>query len=76
MVQGSPQISLTLSPSQEGDMLNHGVTASLKLKQNNEQLFLELGPEDYLACMVLNNVQPYCFSSYKILRVFRVNVGH
>lgn len=63
-VQGGPQISLKPSTSQEGDVLNQGVTASLKLKRNNEQRFLELGPEDYLACMALNNVQLYCFSSY------------
>lgn len=54
--QGGPQISLTLSTSQEGNRINPGVTASLKLRPNNEQLFLELGPENYLVCMVLNNV--------------------
>lgn len=58
---GGPQIALKISPGQEGNTINYEVTASIKLKFSNEQLFPELGPENPLVYMVLNSVPTILF---------------
>lgn len=75
---GGSQISLKISASQEGNMINYEVIAFIKLKLNNEQLFLELGPENSLvysfeqcANLIVSVVIISRFS-----RFFSINVGH
>lgn len=59
---GGPQISLKLSISREENVISCEVFYSIyMLKLNDEQLFLELGPENSLVYMVLKNVPAILF---------------